>query len=311
MKEEIPEERTHDLGSWASNSPVTDGKHIYAYFGSRGIFCLDMAGVLKWQRDFGQMSKRMSFGEGSSPVLYDNKVIIIWDHEGESFIVALDKNSGEEVWKTARDEGTSWSTPFIVDVDSKPQVIVSATRRIRSYDPDTGKLIWECSGMTQNVIPMPVTDGKMLYLMSGFRGSALLAIDLSKAKGDISNSDAILWQYNQDTPYTPSPLLIDNMLYFLRLNNGSLTCIDKKDGKVYYSKEKLEGISNLFTSPVGTKDRLYILGKSGITYVIKHGPEFEILAKNQLEDNFHASPAIIGNDMYLRGFKNLYCISQQ
>ncbi len=311
VKEEVPQESTHDYGSWASNSPVTDGKHIYAYFGSRGIFCLDMKGNLKWQRDFGQMEKRMSFGEGSSPVLYENKIIILWDHEGESFLIALDKKDGKDVWKTNRDEGTSWSTPFVVEVNGKPQVITSATKLIRSYDIASGELIWECSGMTNNVIPMPVTDGNILFLMSGFRGNALLAIDLSKAKGDITGSDAIIWEYNKDTPYTPSPILLDNMLYFLRSNNGSLSCLDKNDGRVYYSKQKLEETGSIFTSPVATRDRIFVLGGTGLTYVVKHGSEFEILSKNKLDDKFHASPAIIGDNIYLRGFKYLYCISEE
>ena len=310
VTEEVPQERTHDFGSWASHSPVTDGKHVYAYFGSRGLFCLDMQGNLKWERDFGQMTKRMSFGEGSSPVLYEDKIIVLWDHEEDSFIIALDKNTGKDVWRVDREERSSWSTPFIVKVDGKPQVITNATNRIRSYDFATGNLIWECSGMTANCIPMPVTANDIVYLMSGFRGNALLAINLLKAKGDITNSEAIVWKSNKDTPYTPSPLLLDNNLYFLRVNNGILSCLEAGDGRVFYSNERLEGMGNLFTSPVGVKDRIYILGGSGVTYVIKHGPEFKVLAKNILDDNFHASPAIIGNDMYLRGFKYLYCISQ-
>jgi len=311
VTEEIPQERTHEFGSWASHSPVTDGKHVYAYFGSRGLFCLDLQGNLKWERDFGQMSKRMSFGEGSSPVLYKEKIILLWDHEGDSFIIALDKNTEKEVWKVDRDERTSWSTPFIIEVDGKPQVITSATHRIRSYDFATGKLIWECGGMTANCIPMPVSANNVVYIMSGFRGSALLAIDLSKAKGDMTDSDAIVWKVNKDTPYTPSPLLMDNLLYFLRGNNGVLSCLDASDGNIYYTRKRLEGMGNVFTSPVGVKDRIYILGGSGLTHVIKQGPEFQILAKNKLDDNFHASPAIAGNNMYLRGFKHLYCISSE
>ena len=311
VKEETPQEKTHEFGSWASHSPVTDGKHIYAYFGSRGLFCLDMQGNLRWERGFGQMSKKMSFGEGSSPVLHDNKIIIVWDHEGDSFIIALDKNTGKDVWKVDRHEATTWTTPFIVEVEEKPQVIASGTNRIRSYDPATGKLIWECGGMTANCIPMPVTANDILYVMSGFRGSALLAINLLKAKGDITDSGAIVWKYDKDTPYTPCPLLLDHNLYFLRVNNGILSCLDARNGKGYYRNERLEGMGNLFTSPVGVKDRIYILGGSGVTYVIKHGPEFKILAKNELEDNFHASPAIIENYIYLRGFNNLYCISQE
>ena len=146
--------------------------------------------------------------------------------------------------------------------------------------------------------------------MTGFRGSALLAIDLSEANGDITDSDAIVWKHNKDTPYTPSPILLGNYLHFLRSNNGVLSCFDARDGKVYYSGERMEDMGNVFTSPVGIKDRIYILGGSGLTHMIKPGPEFTILAKNQLDDHFHASPAIIGKNLYLRGFKYLYCIAE-
>ena len=198
VKEEWPkEERTHGFGSWASNSAVTDGKYVWAYFGSRGLYCLDFKGNVKWQKDFGQMDKRMSFGEGSSPVLFEDKIILTWDHEGPSFLVALDKNTGKEIWKVDRDERTSWSTPRVITHKGKPQLISSATTFIRSYDPANGKLIWQCSGLTANVIPMPVTANGIVYLASGFRGSALLAIRLDAAKGNITGTDAIAWQYGK------------------------------------------------------------------------------------------------------------------
>lgn len=311
VKEEVPEEGTHEMGSWASHSPVTDGKHVYAYFGSRGLYCFDMKGNLKWERDFGQLSKRMNFGEGSSPALYGDKIIVNWDHEGQSFIVALDKKTGKDIWKVDRDEGTSWASPFVVENNGKPQVITSATKLIRSYDLATGELIWECGGMTMNAIPMPVTANGIVYVMSGFRGNALLAIRLAGAKGNITDSDAIVWKHGKDTPYTPSPLLFQDKLYFLRSNNGILTCFDAKTGKEYYSRQRLEGMGNVFASPVGAQDRIYIVGQKGTMYVVKHGPEFKILAKNKLDDNFNASPAIIDNRIYLRGYKNLYCIEQR
>jgi len=310
VTEEIPLEGTHQTGSWASNSALTDGKNIYVYFGSRGLFCLDMNGKIKWERDFGQMEKHMEFGEGSSPVLYKDKIIVLWDHKGDSFIIALDKNSGKDVWKVDRDEETSWSTPFVVEVNGKTQVVTNATNRIRSYDFSTGDLIWECTGMTRNVIPMPVSKGNMLYITSGFRGSALFAIDLTKAKGDITGTEAIVWQYNQNTPYTPSPLLVNELLYFLKVNSGILTCLNAKNGEVYYSNKRLEGFGNIYSSPVSVQDRVYITSLTGNTFVIKQGPEFEILAKNKLDDSFSASLVVIDNILYLRGNKYLYCISE-
>ncbi len=310
VKEEIPMERTHNLGSWASDSPVTDGENIYAYFGSRGLYCLDFKGNILWDRDFGQMEIVMSFGEGSSPSIYKDKIIVVWDHEGASFIAALAKKTGKDVWKVERQEKTSWASPLIVEVNGKAQVITAATSKVRSYDFETGELVWECTGLTRNVIPNPVYADGMLYVMSGYRGNALLAIDLAKAKGDITATDAIVWKYMQDTPYTPSPVLMDGKLYFLKANNGSISCLDAKDGKVNYSNQTLPGIVNIYSSPTGAGGYLYIAG-DGVVDVIKAGPAFEMVSNNKLDDTFHASPVVIGNDLYLRGFKFLYCISKK
>lgn len=311
VKEELPQEATHDLGSWASGSPITDGEHVYAYFGSQGLYCFDMQGNLQWERDFGQMSKHMQFGEGSSPTLYKDKIIVLWDHEGDSFLFVLDKKTGKDVWKAARDERTSWATPLVVEVKGKPQIITSATQRVRSYDLDSGKLVWECSGMTANVIPAPMVADGILYLASGFRGNAMMAVRLSDAEGDITGTDAIVWKYDgKETPYAPSGLLYEDKLYVLRSNNGILSCFDAKTGNPIYSGKRMEGMGNLYSSPVAAQGRIYILGHNGIMYVIKAGPIFKILAVNPLDDNFNASPAVIGDMMYLRGYKHLYCIGE-
>jgi len=310
VKEVLPVERTHELGSWASNSPCTDGENIYAYFGSRGLYCLDFNGNIKWERNFGQMEIVMSFGEGSSPALYKDKIFVQWDHQGKSYMYALNKKTGEEIWKVERDEITSWATPLVVEVNGKAQVITSATNKVRSYDAETGQIIWECTGMTKNVIPNPLYADGILYLMSGFRGNALKAVDLAQAKGDITGSSAILWEYNQDTPYTPSAVLMDGKLYFLKANNGTMTCLNAKDGKVLYSNQKLDGISNIFSSPTGNMDKIYVAA-TGIVDVVKAGSEFSLLSKNTLDDTFHASPVIVGNDLFLRGFTHLYCISEK
>lgn len=310
VKEEVPAERTHDLGSWASNSPVTDGENIYAFFGSRGLYCLDMKGNVKWERDFGQMEIVASFGEGSSPAIYKDKIFVQWDHQQKSYLYALDKKTGKEAWTVEREEITSWATPLIVEVNGKAQLITSATNKVRSYDAETGKIIWECTGMTRNVIPNPMYADGILYLMSGFRGTALKAVDLAKASGDITGTPAILWEYNQDTPYTPSAVLMNGYLYFLKGNNGIMTCLDAKTGKPAYSNQKLDGITNIFSSPTGNKDKIYVAATNVIN-VVKAGPEFSILAKNTLDDTFHASPIIVGNDLFLRGFKYLYCISEK
>ena len=311
VREELPYSHTHEFGSWASNSPVTDGVNIYAYFGSHGLYCLNKEGKIIWERDLGRMEKVRSFGEGSSPIVHEDKLILVRDHQGQSFLHVLDKQTGKDIWEIERDEQSSWPTPYIVEYEGKTQIITSATTKIRSYDFDNGEVIWECTGMTRNAIPSPVSANGMVYIMSGFRGSALLAIDLSKAKGDLTSSEAIVWKYDINTPYTPSPVVMDDNLYFLKVNNGYLTCLDATDGKEHYSSQKLEGIQNIFTSLVGVKDRIYISGASGSMAVVKHSTDFDVLSLNKLEDNFHASPVIIGDELYLRGFKYLYCISEE
>jgi outer membrane protein assembly factor BamB len=312
VREEMPFSKTHEFGSWASNSPVTDGKNIYAYFGSHGLYCLNMEGKILWERDFGRMEKVMSFGEGSSPYLYKNKLVVLRDHQGQSAIHVMDKNTGEIIWEADRDEVSSWSTPSVIEFGGVPQLITAATNKIRAYDLNRGTLLWECGGLTRNVIPSPIFLDGWVYLMSGYRGNALLAIDLAKASGDISGSDAIVWSYSEsNTPYTPCPVLMDGKIYFLKANNGYLSCLDAKDGTVYYAGEKLEGIKNIFTSPLGVKDRIYVVGTNGVSWVVKAGEKFELLSQNTLDDNFLASPVAIGNDLFLRGDKALYCISEE
>ncbi len=309
-REELPHEGTHGTGSWASNSAVTDGEHLYAYFGSRGLYCYDLQGNLKWEKDLGDMRTRHSFGEGSSPALHGDKLVINWDHEGQSFIITLDKNSGKEIWRKKRDERTSWSTPLVVEHQGKPQVIVSATNRVRGYDLETGDLIWECGGMTVNAIPSPVYSDGIVYVTSGYRGSSLKAIRLADAKGDITDTDAVIWEHNRDTPYVPSPLLYKDAIYFLKVNKEILSCFNAKTGEKYYSQKRLEGIKGVYASPVGAADRVYFVGRNGVSVVIKHGPEFEVLATNTLDDGFDASPAIVDDEIYLRGWEYLYCISR-
>jgi outer membrane protein assembly factor BamB len=308
--EALPHEGTHNDGSWASNSPVTDGEVLVASFGSRGIFCYDLKGNLKWQTDLGDMSTRNGFGEGSSPALYGDKLVVNWDHEGPSFIVVFDKKTGKEMWKLDRDEPTSWSTPLVINHNGTPQVIVNATNRVRSYDLNTGKILWESSGMTVNAIPSPVHEDGMVYVMSGFRGSALQAIRLAEASGHINDTPAIVWQHGSDTPYVPSPLLYDDHLYFLKVNTAILSSFNASSGKPNYEPQRLEGLTNIYASPVGAAGRVYITSRNGATLVLKNGPQFEILATNQLDDDFEASAAVVDQELYLRGKQTLYCIAE-
>ncbi len=310
LREINPHEGTHRDATYASNSPVTDGEFIYAYFGSRGLYCVDMMGNVKWEKDVGTMYKRNTFGEGSSPVLHGNTLVIVQDHEGDSFITALDKRTGDVLWKTDRNERTTWFSPIVVEQDGKPQVVTAGTNRVRGYDLETGKLLWEGDGLTANSIPSPVAADGLVYLMSGFRGNDLRAVQLAKAMGDISGSEAIVWEHSRDTPYVPSPLLYENTLYFLKSNDGILSAFDSKTGKAYYGPKRLQGVSGVYASIVGAADRVYVAGRNGTVNVVQHGPEFTIIAENTLDDSFNSSPAIVGSELYLRGGQYLYCIAE-
>jgi outer membrane protein assembly factor BamB len=309
-REEMPHEGHQQNNTFASGSPVTDGELVLAYFGSRGLHCYDMEGNLKWSKDFGRMQTRMGFGEGASPALYGNTVVIYWDDESDhDFIAALDKRTGKELWRTPRDEATGWSTPLVVDYQGKPQVVVNATGKVRSYDVATGKELWSCAGQTANSIPSPVASADTVYVTSGFRGSALFAIQLGRT-GDFTGTDAIRWRHDKHTPYVPSPLLVDDLVYVLANNNNQLSCFDARTGAAHFEAERLEGLSEVYASPVAAKDRVYVLGRNGTCVVLKKGPKLEVLATNKLDDKTDASLALVGKELFLRGRQYLYCIAE-
>ena len=311
LVETLPHEGVFKDGSWASASPVTDGEILLAFFGSYGLYCCDLEGNVQWQKEFGQMNIIYDFGEGATPIIYEDTVIVNWDHEGESFIIALDKLTGEEIWRQNRDETTTWSTPIVVDVDGKIQIITSGNKRTRSYDWKSGQLLWEAGGLGINTIPTPIFKDGIVYVASGYTKKMMQAIRVTDAKGDITGTDAIIWQQNKNVPYTPSLLLYDDVLYGLKSNKGILSCYDPKSGEVYYGPERLPGIKGVFASPVAANGKVYLIGRNGTSIVIKSGRSYEVIAENFLDDKFDSSPAIAENEMYLRGHSYLYCVREQ
>lgn len=311
LREEWPHEGGHETGSLASNSPVTDGEHLYAFLGSRGLYCLDLNGEVKWQKDLGRMRTLHAHGEGSSPVLHRDLLIVCWDHEGDSFLYAFDKRTGKERWKVARDEKTSWSTPLVVEHEGKLQVIVSATKRIRGYDLTIGEQLWECAGLTDNVVSSPVYWNGLLIAGNSYYQQAMLAIRLAGAKGDLTGSDRVAWKLNRLTPYVSTPLLYDDTLYFLRHNQNILSRLDPATGTPRGEPLRLEGIKDfIFASPVGAAGRIYITGRDGTTIVLRHDRENATLALNHLDESFSASPALVDRELYLRGGQFLYCLAE-
>jgi outer membrane protein assembly factor BamB len=308
-REVVPHEGHHPDHGFASYSPVTDGKLLWASFGSRGVHCYDLAGEHKWSRDLGRLRAKMAFGEGSSPALAGDALIVVMDQEDESFIYALNKDTGEILWKQHRDEDTSWATPAIAEVNGKLQAIVSATNRIRSYDVATGDLVWQCGGQTQNVIPTPIVSDGMVFCTSGFRGSELQAIELGHT-GDLTGTKAVRWQVSKATPYVPSPILYGDNLYVCSMNKAAISCYHAQTGKLNFSQENLDGVKDIYASPVGAAGRVYFVGRKGTTQVIANSEKFEILATNVLNDEIDASPAVVGDRILLKGKKNLYCIGE-
>jgi outer membrane protein assembly factor BamB len=305
----VPHEGFHSTyGSFASHSPVTDGKLVYASFGSRGMYVYDLKGTLVWKKDFGvQMRMKMAFGEGMGPVVADDKLLLVFDHEGDSFMVALDKATGREIWRVARAEKTNWAAPLVVDFKGRKQVIVSATSKVRSYDLGTGVLIWECAGLGANTIPHPVSQDDLVFVMSGYQNPNLMAIRLGR-EGDLTGTDAIVWSQTKANSYTGSPVLFDNKLY-VRSDNGTLSCYNARTGEAYYQATRLPKTYSFKSSPVGASGKLYLATENEDVVVVKMGETFEVLATNTMPgETFIATPAIANGEIYLRSKARLYCI---
>lgn len=310
LRVEQPSEGRHPTNTYASASPSTDGKRLVAFFGSRGLYMLSMTGEVLWSVDLGDMDTRNGWGEGSSPTLFRDRVIVTWDHEGASFIVVFDAATGRELWRQARQEPTTWATPLVVPVGDRVQVITNGQQHVRAYDLETGADLWHGPGLTFNSIPSPVHRDGIVYLTSGFQGNVILAVDLAKARGDIEQSGALLWRRDRDAPYVASPLLYGDSLYVFKHLQGILTALDPRTGAVRYGPVRIAELPDVYASPVAASGRIYAAGRDGQIVVFRHGPTFEVLAVNSLDDGFDASPAIVGDELYLRGRMALYRISK-
>ena len=311
-REAVPHEG-HQLpnGTYASGSAVTDGERLFAFFGSWGLYAYDLDGGLEWEADIGTRFMRNAFGEGTTPALHGDTLVVTWDHiGGQSFVAALDARTGEERWRSNRDEIDTWATPLVVEHEGRTQVVTPAMNQVYSYDLETGETVWRSRGTTMNAIPSPVHAGGIVYVTSGYRGNNLQAIRLADARGDIAGTGAIVWQLDRDTPYVPSPLLYDDALYLLKSNDGILSVFDPATGEPHYALQRLREVPNVFASPVGAAGRVYIPGRDGTTLVIRHGPRYEVLAANTLDDGFDASPALVDGELYLRGYRHLYKIAE-
>ena len=306
-----PHEGTHSTNGYASASPCTDGRHVYAHFGSRGLFCFTMSGDLKWSRDFGDMQTRNEFGEGSSPTLVGDRIVIPWDHEGPSRLICLNALSGETIWDVPRDEPTCWATPLVVTMaDGSQQVVMNGQTAARSYDLSTGRELWRCGGQTQRPVASPVAASGLVFIGSGFRGAFLGCFDLT-GQGDIEGTSHVHWTVNRDTPDIASPLLHAGRLWYYKEKTGLLTCVDAANGRPHYERQRIPGVSRTYASPVAAGGHIYLTDRSGTITVIKDGPELSIVATNDMGEGVDATPAPVGQQLFVRGERQLFCFGQK
>lgn len=298
-------------GSYASNSPVTDGKRLYTFFGSHGAYAFDLDGKLLWQFDPGlKMRMRNAFGEGTAAVLDGDTLLLNYDHEGDDVLYALDAATGKPRWKVDRSEISNWSPPLVVTHDGLRQAILAAPGKVRAYEMKDGKLLWECAGLGANTIPAPVVHNGIVIVMSGFRDPNLLAIRLGRT-GDLTGTDAIAWTTNRGTSYTASPVLHNGRIWFLT-DSGMLSSLDAATGKPYYERVRLPKAYNFKASPVGVKDRLYLSSEEGDVIVVGMGDSMEVLATNTMPDQmFVSSPAVADGELYLRSTTHLFCVREK
>ena len=298
-----PKSARHLKNSFASETPVTDGERVYAYFGNVGVFAFDMDGTPLWSRPFGPFSTRTGWGTAASPVLHGDRLFIVCDNEDASFIVALETTTGRQVWRVDREEKSTWATPHIWQHDGRTEIVTNASGRIRSYDLD-GRLLWELGGASSIAIPTPVSRFGMVYVSSGY------VQDENRPVFAIAPGGKVVWSLPQGGPYNTSPLVYGDHYYTL-FDRGFLTCHDARTGKEVYGKVRMDPASGAFTaSPWGYNGRIFALSEDGITFVIQAGPEYRLLGRNALDEMALATPAIAGGSLFIRTASKLYRISR-
>jgi len=297
----------HEKHNLATPTPVTDGKLIYAWFGSGQLFALDMNGKLAWTRNIGKeyFPFNTRWGHGSSPALYKDMIILPCYHSENSYLLALDKNTGEERWKVDRGkDNVSHCTPLIIQSPAGEELIINAHDRIEAFDPASGELLWFAGSQRQTPIPSPVFHNGIIYMVRGYRNSDFLAIRPG-GRGDVTSSN-ILWRTKSGASYVPSILYYDGLIYVTN-EVGIVTCADAETGKTVW-KQRLGGI--FFASPVAGDGKVYIVSETGETFVIGAGREAKILATNNLDKRILASPAISDGKLFLRSDGTLFCIGE-
>ncbi len=314
----IPGYSRHLKNSYASETPVTDGERVYAYFGNVGVFAFDMKGKPAWERRFDKMNTRYGWGTAASPIVHQSRLYVVNDNEDKSVLMALDKATGKTIWQVDRNEKSNWATPFIWNSGKRTEIVTPGTGKVRSYDLD-GKLLWEFGGMSSISIPTPFTRHGLLYITSGYVGDQkrpTFAIkpgasgDITLKAGETSN-EFIAWFSPQLGPYNPSPLIYEDIYYTL-YDRGFFAANDARTGKEIYSRKRISEEINAYTSsPWAYNGKIFALSEDGVTHVIQAGPEFKILGKNDLEEFCMATPAIARGSLLIRTETKLYRITRK
>ena len=314
----VPQAPRHRKNTYASETPATDGERVYAHFGDLGTYCLDMKGKILWSKRWPPVKTHYGYGTASSPVVHEGRLYILNDNNEQSYLLALDKLSGKEIWRVERDEPTTWSTPFVWENEQRTEIVTAGRNKVRSYDLD-GKLLWEISGMSALSLPTPFAVDGLLYVTSGFHVTPerpVYAIrpgasgDITPAAGTSSNK-YLAWSLPQGGPYHPTPVLYDGRFYVL-FDRGFLTCHDAHSGKEIYDKRRIDTSGDNFTaSPWAYNGKLFCLDESGDTYVIQAGPDFKVLGTNPLNEMCMATPAVAGGSVIIRTYAHLYRIAKR
>ena len=299
----------HRKNTYASPTPVTDGKYVYAFFGSEGLYCYDFSGKQIWKATLGGIPQ-LGMGPGSSPVLHENLVIVTCDQDvGKgSFIAALDRMTGKEVWRKPRETRATWATPLLIKTPERTELVVSGAETTISYDPKDGKEFWRVKGVESHAIPSPLVGHGLVFLSAGSQAKRAMAVKLG-GNGDLTNTPFIVWEYAKGTAYVPSPILYEDYLY-LMTDRGILTCLDAKTGQVKYEGGRVPVPATFTASPVAFNGMILLTSEDGETFVLKSGPKLEVVRTNSVGEPVYASPAIANGKIYIRGEKNLYCISE-
>jgi outer membrane protein assembly factor BamB len=297
----------HSKNTYASSTPATDGRHVYAFFGAEGLYCYDFNGTLVWKANLGNIGQ-MGMGAGTSPVLFDNLVIMQCDQElGEgSFVAAFDGDTGRKVWENPRKARMSWATPILVRSGSRMELVCSGAEAVVAYDPATGRELWRAKGVEGHAIPSAVAGEGVVFVSAGFPAKRTYAIRLG-GSGDVSDTPAILWHYEKGSAYVPSPILYGSYFY-LTTDKGLLTCLDARSGEVKYEGGRVPSPASFTASPVAFDGKIFLSSEDGDTFVVEAGPEHKIVGTNSLGEPIFASPALSRGELFIRGERNLYCI---